>query len=190
VHPRRGRLCSGPSVAAIRREDKEPIVSAGTVTVVDGKVVSLEYVLRDDEGEVLDQSEPGDPLLYLHGAENIVPGLERALTGRRVGDALDVVVEPESAYGPREGGLVEVSRDAFPADAELEVGQEIAAELDDGTEIPYWIIEVHDDRIVVDPNHPLAGVTLHFAVKVVDIRDASKDELDHGHPHGPDGHHH
>ena len=160
-------------------------------TVAAGMVVTLEYVLKNDAGEILDQSEPGHPLDYLHGAENIVPGLERKMTGTTVGQALEVKVAPGDGYGERMGnGPVEVSRSAFPDDAEVEVGDQFVAAAPDGEMTPLWIVEVRDDAVMVDPNHPLAGMTLHFSVKVLAIREATEEEQAHGHPHGPGGHHH
>jgi len=125
---------------------------------------------------------------YLHGAENIVPGLERKIQGCAVGQKLDVVLEPAEAYGERNGSPLAVPKDAFPDDTDLAVGMHVVAQNPDGSMIPLWILEVGEDRVVVDPNHPLAGVTLHFSVEVKDIRDATKEEIEHGHPHGADGH--
>ena len=160
-------------------------------TVTAGKVISLEYTLRDAEGQIIDESGPGGPLDYLHGADNIVPGLERKVQGSSVGDELSVVVDPADGYGERQGqGPTPVPRDAFPEDAELEAGMHFVAQSDDGTMVPLWVVKVEDDEVFVDPNHPLAGVTLHFQVKVVAIRDATGEEMEHGHAHGAHGHGH
>lgn len=160
-----------------------------TEKVVSGRVVSIEYTLKNDEGEVLDASE-GSPLFYLHGAHNIVPGLENALVGKAIGDKVDVRVSPEEGYGEKSGmDPQEIARTSFPEDAELHAGLSFAAETDAGL-MPLWITEVADDVVKVTADHPLAGVTLHFAVEVVGIREASESELEHGHAHGPDGHHH
>ena len=128
---------------------------------------------------------------YLHGAENIVPGLEKELTGRAVGDALSVVVQPADGYGVREGPEPQkVPRSSLPADAELQEGMQIVAQGEGDQVFPLWVVGVAEDHIVVDHNHPLADVTLHFDVEITDIRAASAEELSHGHPHGPGGHHH
>jgi FKBP-type peptidyl-prolyl cis-trans isomerase SlyD len=160
-------------------------------TVGAGKVVALHYTLRDDAGTVLDQSSTGDPLYYLHGAENIVPGLENALEGKQPGDKLEVEVSPEDGYGPKVGpGPQAVPREAFPEDAEIEEGMPFSVENEDGEEIDLWVSRVDGDQVFVDMNHPLAGMTLHFQVEVVSVREATLEEQSHGHPHGPGGHHH
>jgi FKBP-type peptidyl-prolyl cis-trans isomerase SlyD len=156
--------------------------------VASGKVVSIHYTLADDEGSVLDSSAGREPLAYLHGAGNIVPGLERELTGKRVGDALKVRVPPEEGYGlhdPR--GVRRAPRSAFPPDAHIEAGMEFSVEVEDGRVVPVWIAAVEPDAITVDFNHPLAGVALNFDVTVTAIRDATAEEIAHGHPHGPGG---
>lgn len=159
-----------------------------------GKVVGIEYTLTTDDGEILDQSEPGEPMLYLHGAEAIVPGLERALEGRKKGDHLQVVVDPIDGYGELSGeDRQSIPRSTFPPDAELEEDQPVMAETPDGDTIVLYIVEVEEDQVWVSLDHPLAGVTLHFDVKVVSMRDATPEEQQHGHPHGEhghEGHHH
>jgi FKBP-type peptidyl-prolyl cis-trans isomerase SlyD len=163
----------------------------GPDTIAAGKVVALHYTLRDDQGVLIDGSAGGDPLAYLHGAENLVPGLENALEGHKVGDKLSVTVLPQDGYGLREGpGPQAVPRDAFPEDAELEEGMPFCVENEDGEEIELWISRVEDSEVFVDVNHPLAGVTLCFDVEIVSIRDATVEEQVHGHPHGPGGHDH
>jgi FKBP-type peptidyl-prolyl cis-trans isomerase SlyD len=158
--------------------------------IAPGMIVSLQYTLKNDAGETLDQSD-AEPLEYLHGEENIVPGLERALSGRKVGDKLDVVVEPVDGYGERDPrGVQDVPREAFPADAPLEVGATFAVETPEGEPMQLWITKLEKDTVRCDANHPLAGERLHFAVEVVAIREATEEEKEHGHPHGPDGHHH
>lgn len=156
------------------------------------KVVSIDYTLTNDEGEVIDSSGPGDPLVYLHGADNIVTGLEGALAGKTAGDELNIVVEPEEGYGDYHPELVSVvDRAAFEGIDEIEAGMEFEAQSPDGDSQIITVREVDGDEITVDGNHPLAGQRLTFQVKVVDIRDATEDELAHGHPHdGEDGHHH
>jgi len=159
--------------------------------IADGQVVTLAYTLRSDEGDVLDASTPDDPLFYLHGGENIVPGLEKALTGKSVGFKGNVTVSPAEGYGEREDEEPDmIPRKAFPPGMEIEPGMSFMAEGPDHEHAPIWVIGVEGDNIIVDSQHPLAGKTLHFDVEVIGIRPATKDEMDHGHPHGPDGHSH
>ncbi len=154
-------------------------------------VVSIDYVLRDDEGDVVDSSEGEEPLAYIHGHEQIVPGLERALDGRVKGDTVDAKIEPKDGYGERDDKrILRITRDELPPGMKPAIGMEVGAEDEDGEHIPFWITEVRDKEIVLDGNHPLAGKTLHFAVKIVDVRAATKEELSHGHVHGTGGHHH
>lgn len=160
-------------------------MSNTTLSIEPGKVVFFHYTLTDPDGTVIDSSEGSEAMPYLHGSDNIVPGLERQMHGRKVGDRFRAVVLPEEGYGVPEGpGPQAVSRDIFPEDAELEEGMQFHAEDDDGETFPLWIVSIEGDTIVVDANHPLAGVTLHFEVEIVDIRDATEEEIAHGHPHG------
>lgn len=162
-------------------------------TAREGKVVVIHYTLTSEDGEVLDTSDGGEPLAFLHGAGNIVPGLERAIEGRAVGDGLNVSVPPTEGYGDRTGpGPQPVPREAFPDGVALRAGMMLAAEGPDGQQMPLWVAAVEDERVFIDSNHPLAGQTLHFQVEIVRIRDATAEERAHGHPHGPDGtaHHH
>jgi FKBP-type peptidyl-prolyl cis-trans isomerase SlyD len=159
-------------------------------TIKANTVVTLSYILRDDDGELIDQSQDGSPLLYLHGARNIVPGLEEQLEGVAEGESITATVSPEKGYGPRIGEAREVPRNLFPADAELAAGMQVIAHDDEGRQIPFFITGITEETITVDPNHPLAGETLHFEVTVESARDASDEEIEHGHPHGPGGHHH
>jgi FKBP-type peptidyl-prolyl cis-trans isomerase SlyD len=160
--------------------------------IADKKVVRLDYTLRNAGGDVLDSSDGQEPLSYLHGAQQIVPGLERALAGMTAGQSKDVVVSPEEGYGlPDPEGVFGVPRGAFPADAKLEPGQSFIGEDDQGQAVPVRVVEVRDDMIVVDANHPLAGETLYFHVDVREVRDATAEELAHGHSHdGGHGHEH
>jgi len=153
------------------------------------KVVSIEYTLRDDKGEMLDSSEGGDPLVYLHGHGNIVPGLESALEGKPEGHAAKVVVPPEQGYGETDPELVFTEpRSSF--DFEVEVGQMLEAKDEDGEAYEYAVTAVTTEGVTLDGNHPLAGMTLHFDVKVVGVRPATAEELSHGHVHGHGDHHH
>jgi FKBP-type peptidyl-prolyl cis-trans isomerase SlyD len=160
-------------------------------TVTDGKVVSIHYTLTDDAGAVIDSSKGNPPLEYLHGAGNVVPGLEEALAGRARGDAFKVDVAPEKGYGAHDPrGLQRIPRDAFPDDVDLEPGMQFGAEDPQGGSTTVWIVKVESDQVVIDTNHPMAGKTLHFDVSIADGREATREEIAHGHPHGPDGHHH
>jgi FKBP-type peptidyl-prolyl cis-trans isomerase SlyD len=155
------------------------------------KVVTLEYVLKNRTGEVLDSSDGGEPLAYLHGAQQIVPGLERALEGLQAGDVRDVVVAAEDGYGEHDpSGVFAVPRSAFPSEMKLTVGDSFLGEDEEGHAVPVRLVEVRDDSVVVDANHPLAGEELHFHVSVREVRDATAEELEHGHGHGPGGHEH
>ncbi len=156
--------------------------------IEDNRVVALSYTLTDADGAVLDRANETDPLLYLHGHENIVPGLEEALAGREVGDRFEVQLAPEEAFGHRVADAERiVPRDAFPEELELTPGLELALE-EDGDLIPFWIKRADGDRVTIDLNHPFAGRTVRFAGEVLTVREATADELEHGHPHGPDGH--
>ncbi|WP_342373806.1 peptidylprolyl isomerase [Myxococcus stipitatus] len=153
-------------------------------------VVSIDFKLHLGDGEIIDESDAGDPLVYLQGHEQLVPGLEKALEGKVKGDAFSVVVPPEEGYGPYDDeGIEVVPRDMFPPDLKLEAGGILTAEDPDGDEVEFLVKSVNEKEVTVDYNHPLAGKTLHFDGKVTDVRAASKEELEHGHAHGPDGHH-
>ena len=154
-----------------------------------GKVVSVHYTLRDGGGTVLDSSEGDSPLVYLHGHDGLLPGLERAIEGMEAGDRSQVVLAPGDAYGERDPeAVLRATRDQFPDDIELAPGLEVAAHGPEGP-VTFRVVEVTDDGAVLDGNHPLAGVELHFALTVLDVREATADELEHGHVHGPGGHH-
>lgn len=154
------------------------------------KVVTLNYTLTDNEGNIIDQSQDGS-FAYLHGASNIIPGLENALQGKQPGDALDVSVAPEEGYGERDAAKTqEVPRNMFPEDTAIEPGMQFHAQGPNGETLVVTVANVEDDTITVDGNHPLAGVQLNFAVEVVEVRDALQEEIEHGHVHGPGGHQH
>jgi FKBP-type peptidyl-prolyl cis-trans isomerase SlyD len=160
-----------------------------TLAIADGLVVVLNYTLRSSAGEVIDASTKEEPLAYLHGADNIVPGLEQALAGKSVGYSGKVIVEPADGYGEREDIAPQaVPREAFPGDVELFVGMQLMAEGPDDEHAPIWIAAIDGDKIFVDSQHPLAGETLNFEVEVLAVRKATEEEEHHGHPHGPDGH--
>ncbi len=153
-------------------------------------VVTLDYRLHLGDGEVVDESEPGDPLVYLHGHGETVPGLENALEGKGAGDKLQVKVSPDEGYGDHDPEKIEeVPRSEFPDDMELKPGSMLTATDDDGHELDFLVKEVRADTVLVDFNHPLAGKTLHFDVTVREVRAATPEEIEHGHVHGP-GHEH
>ena len=155
------------------------------------KAVSIDYTLTNDDGEVLDSSVGGAPLVYLHGAGNIIPGLEKALEGKQAGDELNVSIEPEEAYGEYLAELVStLNRSLFEGVDELEVGMQFHASGPDGSMQIVTIKALEGDEVTVDGNHPLAGQRLTFQVKVVNVRDASDEEIAHRHIHGEGGHHH
>ena len=160
-----------------------------------GSVVSLNYKLHLGDGVVVDASEAGEPLTYIHGESQIVPGLERELEGLEVGAAKQVTVAPDDGYGLSDPGAIQrVPRTAFPEGFEPKESMELVAQGPQGEPLPFVVRGVErsleGEIVVVDFNHPLAGKTLHFDVEVTGVREATAEELDHGHVHGEDGHHH
>jgi FKBP-type peptidyl-prolyl cis-trans isomerase SlyD len=150
--------------------------------ITNNKVVSINYLLKDEQGNVLQGNDGFTPEEYLHGADNILPGLERALEGLKQDQVIDVVIYPEEAYGPREVSLIiQVSNDDIEDPATVSEGEYI--ELFDGTEA--IVVEKNDDHIIVDANHPLAGQTLYYTVKIAGIRDATEEEIINGEPSAP-----
>jgi len=146
------------------------------------KVVSIDYTLTDDDGTVLDSSTGQEPLSYLHGVGGIIPGLEKALEGQTTGDELKVVVEPGDAYGELHEGLrSEVSRDHFDEIESLELGMQFRVPTDQDDLHTVTVVEITDETVTVDGNHPLAGVTLHFEIAIRDVRDATEAEVSQGH---------
>lgn len=154
-------------------------------------VVTMHYELKDAAGEVLDSSAGQDPLTYLHGAGNIIVGLEEELIGKAVGDKVNAVIAPEKGYGLPVDALVQtVPKEAFGEELDkVEVGMRFQAETEQG-QVPVVVTAMDTDTVTVDGNHPLAGKELHFDVSIEEIRDASQEEIDHGHVHGPGGHQH
>jgi FKBP-type peptidyl-prolyl cis-trans isomerase SlyD len=152
-------------------------------------VVSMHYTVNDSKGELIDSSEGQAPMAYLHGAGNIVEGLEQALEGKSVGDKIDVTLTPENAYGSYQPKLVQqVARKVFEG-ATVEVGQRFQAQTSQGPRM-VTVTEVKGDLITIDGNHPLAGQTLHFSVEIIEVRESTAEERDHGHVHGEHGHQH
>jgi len=158
--------------------------------VADKMVVSIHYTLTGDTGETLDSSKGRAPLVYLHGQGGIIPGLERALTGLAPGVNRKVTVQPADAYGLRDAKLVtDVPRSNFGNIKNIEAGMKFQAQTPEGPRT-VTVMAANDTVVSVDANHPLAGATLHFDVTVVEVRKATAEELQHGHAHGPGGHHH
>ena len=154
------------------------------------KVVSIHYTLTNVDGDIIDSSEGSEPLSYLHGFGNIIPGLENALTGRKAGDRFTISVTPAEGYGERDDGMIQsVPRNAFQGVDEIQPGMQFQAQSPEGMQL-VTVIGVEEDEVILDGNHPMAGLTLNFAVEITDVRDATHEELDHGHVHGPGGHHH
>ena len=155
-------------------------------TIEDGVIVLFEYTLSDPDGDVIETVAGEGPIPYLHGAGNIVSGLEAEMAGHKVGDSFTVVVPAADAYGEHDGEDPEVVPLADMPEG-IEEGMPIVAELDDGTEVELWILEVGEETVLLSQNHPLAGVDLTFDIDIKGIRAATEEELLHGHPHGLDG---
>lgn len=151
-------------------------------------VVTMHYELKDAQGEVLDSSEGQEPLTYLHGAGNIIVGLEEQLLGKAVGDKVEAVVSPEKGYGQPVDALIQVvPKEAFGAEVDnVAVGMRFQAETEQGP-VPVVVTAMDDANVTVDGNHPLAGKELHFNVTISEVRDASAEEIEHGHVHGAGG---
>lgn len=151
--------------------------------IASNTVVSIDYTLTNDQQQVLDSSEGREPLKYLHGAGNIIPGLEQALEGQESGTELNVDIPPESAYGPRDPELIQdVSKEAFQGVDQIEPGMQFRAQTPSGDRV-VTVTDVKDEQVTIDANHPLAGETLHFAVTIREVREATDEEQQHGHVH-------
>lgn len=157
--------------------------------IANDHVVKFNYTLTNGEGQILDKSE-GEPLAYLHGAGNIIPGLENALTGKVAGDKLTVTVPAAEGYGEYHAEMVqEVPRQMFQGVDNIQAGMQFQAQTDDGIQI-VTVKAVEGENVIIDANHPLAGQDLTFDVEITEVRAATAEELDHGHVHGEGGHHH
>ncbi len=155
------------------------------------KVVGLVYVLKDSEGELIEERTPEDPLMYIQGADQLLPAVEKAVDGKSVGFTTEVHLKAAEAYGEYDEELVaEVERSEFPKDVNISIGMKFETQGPDGDPVLVEVIEVDDQKIVVDGNHPLAGIDLHFQLEVKSIREATAEEIDHGHVHGEGGHLH
>lgn len=158
--------------------------------VTTGMVVTMHYTLTGEDGTVIDSSSGGEPLSYLHGHGNIISGLEKALEGNAAGFQSRVTVEAADGYGEyREDMVVAAARDQFDPAMDLKPGLQVMAEGPSGP-VVFTVREISDTEVTLDGNHPLAGQRLHFDIEITEVRDATAEELEHGHVHGPGGHHH
>ncbi len=157
------------------------------MNIAKNSVVSIDYTLFDSEGTELDSSKGGSPLSYLHGADNIIAGLEKALEGKAPGDSLKVTVPAAEAYGEKQADLVvTLPKDRFEDGIDIQVGMQFQAESEDGVRI-VTVSKVGENDVTIDANHPMAGKDLTFDVSIVDVREATEEELAHGHPHHEHG---
>jgi len=155
-----------------------------SLLIGDNLVVSMHYTLKDDEGNVIDSSAGAEPLTYLHGAGNIIPGLEKALVGKVQGDSMEVKVEPAEGYGDMVPELIQViDKSAFQDVETIEPGMEFQAQSPDGQLRRIVVRAVEGDEVTIDGNHLLAGMDLHFAVEITAVREATEEEIEHGHAH-------
>ena len=156
-----------------------------------GKVVSMDYTLTGPAGNVLDSSQGREPLVYIQGAGNIIPGLEQELEGKSVGDTLNVTIPAAQAYGERDDQMVQaVPREMFKGVPNIRAGMQLQAQASNGASRVVTITKVEDEQVTVDANHPLAGMPLTFDIKVVEVREPTDEEKRHGHAHSPGGHQH
>ena len=166
-------------------------ISGANMKVGKDKVVLMHYTLKNDAGDVIDSSDGADPLPFLQGHGNIIPGLESALEGSKVGDKLEVSIKPEEGYGVRmKDAIQEIPSSALKGVDEVKVGMQLQSQDKDGNAFLVNVIKIEDDKITVDANHPLAGQTLHFSVSIESIRKAEDEELSHGHVHADGQHNH
>ncbi len=157
--------------------------------VAQNKVVTLEYQIRNAQGEVVEDTS-GHPLQYIQGIGQLLPALEQALEGKEAGEEVELTLAPDQAFGEYDENQIQhIPKSAFGEGMDLQPGMVMYARTPDGHQLPFLIREVRDDVVVADFNHPLAGETLTFHLKVLDVRDATPEELAHGHVHGPDTHH-
>jgi FKBP-type peptidyl-prolyl cis-trans isomerase SlyD len=160
------------------------------VQIAADNVVLIHYTLKDDDGKVLDSSAGGEPLAYIQGHGNLVSGLEKALEGKTQGNRIAATLTPAEGYGTRNEALVQrVPKRSLQRTGEVRKGMQFQAQTDEGMRL-FTVTTVVGDMVTLDGNHPLADQTLHFDVEVVDVRAATSEELEHGHVHGPGGHHH
>ncbi len=155
------------------------------------KVIKFNYTLRGENGEILDSTEKGGPFSFVTGNKQVLPGLEVALSSMIIGSKKNIKLAAADAYGEYDEGAVQkVKRDLFPEEGELEIGTSYFAHSPEGQHLQFIVTEIEKDVITVDFNHPLAGKNLEFDIELLDVRDATPEEISHGHVHGPGGHHH
>jgi len=160
------------------------------VDITADRVVTIHYTLKNDSGEVLDSSSGGEPLAYIQGHGNLVAGLEKALEGKASGVSLAVVVDPADGYGVRDEALIQrVPKRSLQGAGEIKKGMQFQARTEDGMRL-FTVTGLVGDMVTLDGNHPLADQTLHFDIEIVEVREATTEELEHGHVHGAGGHHH
>lgn len=160
------------------------------MTISENKVVKLDYTLKNSNGELLDTSDGREPLVYLHGVGALIPGLEKELEGKASGDKVNAVIAPEDAYGTRKEELLhKVPKSGFQGDEEMAVGMQVQLETEQGPALAV-ISEIEGEEVTLDLNHPLADTELHFNVEIINVREASQEEIEHGHVHGEGGHQH
>jgi len=160
------------------------------MTISDNKVVHMHYELKNDKGDILDSSKGKEPLAFIQGKGNIIPGLEKELNNKSKGDKINAVVSPEEAYGVHNKEKVfKVGKKQFNGEGGIEIGMQIQAESSGQMEIG-TVEKIEGEEVTLNFNHPLAGQTLHFAVEIMEIREATEEELSHGHVHGAGGHQH
>jgi FKBP-type peptidyl-prolyl cis-trans isomerase SlyD len=159
--------------------------------VAPNKVVTMHYSVLDNDKNTIDNSFDGEPLVFIVGTGYLIQGLEDALLDKQAGDKLSVTVEPEQGYGERHDELMQAVPKSMFEGMEIEVGMQFRATTDDGDQM-VMIIDIQDEDVIVDGNHPLSGITLNFDVEILEVRDATEEELAHGHVHGEGGcgHHH
>ncbi len=161
------------------------------MAIEQNKVVTMNFTLKDDEGNVLDSTEKGGPFSYISGTNMVLPKLEEALSGMLIGSKKNLKLEAKDGYGNYNDDAIQVvGKENFPEDIVLEVGMEYMANSPDGVKMPFTISNVDGEEITIDFNHPLAGKNLNFDIELLNVRDATAEELSHGHVHGADGHHH
>ncbi|KAF7775096.1 FKBP-type peptidyl-prolyl cis-trans isomerase SlyD [Pseudoalteromonas citrea] len=154
--------------------------------IAPNKVVKMHYSVLDNDKNTIDNSFDGEPLLFIIGTGYLIPGLEDAIIDKSAGDTLSVTVEPEQGYGVRHDELMQAVPKSMFDGMEIDVGMQFRASTDDGDQM-VMIIDIQDEEVIVDGNHPLSGITLHFDVEILEVRDATEDELSHGHVHAEGG---
>lgn len=158
--------------------------------IEDRRVVAFHYTLTNERGEELESSREHKPMMYLHGANNILPGLEKALAGKGAGDHVNVTLPPAEAYGERDSARMQrIPAKHFSNPGRIRAGQVVSLQTRQGNSLPAVVVKVGRFNIDVDTNHPLAGQTLTFDVEITEVREASAEEVAHGHAHEPGSHH-